>query len=266
MWIVHIRGKQRYYKCLQVVNMDNRVIKKVLKLEKPLAQGEKVYRELKQAILDGDIKRGTWIQEEQICKAFEASRTPVREAFSRLKGENILEIMPRKGARVVDMNALQLGDLYEARANIELFYFLKSANSFTREDYLHLKNELSEIEQKLLNTEEYSEEWEAYRKTFTRIDRNFHDRLILNCGNEYWVKFYWQIRDLIVISGNVRSFSSTSMRSVIKEHYEILEALIDERFEDARDLMSEHIINTYHHEEKNMRRQEMQQMTNNLTD
>ena len=239
---------------------------KFLNLEKPLAQSEKVYRELKQAILDGDIKRGTWIQEDQICKAFGASRTPVRETFSRLKGENILEIIPRKGARVVDMNALQVGALYEARANIELAYFLKSAKSLTREDYLHLRTELSEIEQNLLNTEEYSEEWEAYRKTYTRIDRNFHDRLILNCGNEYWVKFYWQIRDLIVISGNIRSFSSASMHSVIKEHYEILEALIDERFEDARDLMSEHIINTCRHEEENMRRQEMQQMTNNLTD
>jgi DNA-binding GntR family transcriptional regulator len=235
----------------------------LINIEKPL-QCQKVYRQLKQAIHDGDIKRGTWIQEDQICKVLGASRTPVREAFNRLKGEGILEIVHRKGARVVDMSAAQIGALYEARMHIELIYFLKSAKSLTREKYRQLKNELSEIERKVLNSEAYSEEWEKYRKKYVRVDRNFHDQLILECGNEFWVKVYLQIRDLITISGAKRSFTSEGIKSAIREHHEILDALIEGRFQDARDLMANHIMNTLRYEENDMRQQEMADMVNNI--
>ena len=60
-----------------------------------------------------------------------ASRTPVREAFNRLRGEGLLEILPRKGARIINMSGAQLDALYETRALIELAYFEKSATTFT---------------------------------------------------------------------------------------------------------------------------------------
>lgn len=162
------------------------------------------------------------------------------------------------------MSAAQIGALYEARMHIELIYFLKSAKSLTREKYRQLKNELSEIERKVLNSEAYSEEWEKYRKKYVRVDRNFHDQLILECGNEFWVKVYLQIRDLITISGAKRSFTSEGIKSAIREHHEILDALIEGRFQDARDLMANHIMNTLRYEENDMRQQEMADMVNNI--
>lgn len=232
---------------------------KALSSRKSQNRRSEVYRTLKQAILDGEIERGTWLQEDQVCQVLKASRTPIREAFNRLKGEGLLEIIPRKGARVIDLSSAQIDSLYEARANLELTYFDKSIRSLKPQDYEQLKEELCAIESKLLDSEQYSEEWDHYRKEFSAIDRAFHDRLILACGNEYWVKIYFQIRDLIIISSIGRSFTHESVMGVIMEHRQILDALIEKDYSKARDLLADHIMNTRRYEDVNDHRQRVVQ-------
>jgi DNA-binding GntR family transcriptional regulator len=228
--------------------------------KEPLDLRESIYRKIKQSILDGDIMRGSWLQEDQVCKVLSASRTPVREVFNRLRGEGLLEIFPRKGARIIDMSGTQVDALYEARALIELAYFEKSATVFTSKDYEQFLNELRNFEEKYLNTPENSEKWEELRKVFSHWDRIFHDKLLIACGNEYWIKIYFQIRDLIIISSNGRSFAKESFDGAIQEHHQILDALCDGRYAEARKLLAEHILNTRRYDEMHLRRQRIKSM------
>jgi DNA-binding GntR family transcriptional regulator len=223
--------------------------------KEPLDLRESIYRKIKQSILDGDIMRGSWLQEDQVCKGLAASRTPVREAFNRLSGEGLLEIFPRKGVRIIDLSGTQVDALYEARALVELAYFEKSATAFTLKDYEQSLNELCDFEEKLLNTPEHSEKWEELRKSFIHWDRTFHDKLLMACGNEYWIKVYFQIRDLIIISSNGRSFAKESIHSAMQEHHQILDALCDKRYAEARKLLAEHILNTRRYDDMKLRRQ-----------
>jgi len=221
---------------------------------------ESIYSKIKQAILDGDVMPGSWLQEDQICRMLSASRTPVREAFNRLRGEGLLEILPRKGARIIDMSGAQLDALYETRALIELAYFEKSATAFTSKDYEQFLNELRHFEEQLSDTPAYTEEWEELRKGFVRWDRTFHDKLLMACGNEYWIKVYFQIRDLIIISANVRSFTIETVKSAMHEHHQILDVLCDGRHAEARKLLAEHILNTRRYDDMHSRRQRVQSM------
>jgi len=221
---------------------------------------ESIYKKIKHSILDGDIMRGSWLQEDQVCKMLDASRTPVREAFNRLSGEGLLEIFPRKGARIIDMSGTQVDALYEARTLIELTYFEKSATMFTSKDYEQFLTELRDFEEKLLNAPEHSEEWEEHRKGYTYWDRSFHDKLLLACGNEYWIKIYFQIRDLVIISANSRSFTKETIKSAMQEHHQILDVLCDGRYAEARKLLAEHILNTRRYDDMHLRRQRIQSM------
>ena len=228
--------------------------------KEPLDLRESIYKKIKQSILDGDIMRGSWLQEDQVCKMLAVSRTPVREAFNRLSGEGLLEIFPRKGARIIDMSGTQIDALYEARALVELAYFEKSATVFTLKEYEQFLNELRNFEEKILNTPEHSEKWEEFRKDFSHWDRFFHDKLLMACGNEYWIKAYFQIRDLIIISSNVRSFAKESINSAMQEHHQILDALCDRRYAEARKLLAEHILNTRRYDDMHLRRQRIKLM------
>jgi DNA-binding FadR family transcriptional regulator len=131
---------------------------------------------------------------------------------------------------------------------------------FTLKEYEHFLNELCNFEEKLLSTPEHSEKWEELRKDFIHWDRFFHDKLLMVCGNEYWIKVYFQIRDLIIISANIRSLAKESIKSAMQEHHQILDALCDRRYVEARKLLAEHILNTRRYDDMQLRRQRIKSM------
>lgn len=74
---------------------------------------------LADAITSGGIAPGAEIDEQELAQRFGASRTPVREALRALAATGLVVIQPRRGARVVEMTAAQIGDLFELMAEIE---------------------------------------------------------------------------------------------------------------------------------------------------
>jgi len=72
-------------------------------------------------IIRGDFRGGEFIEEEKVSAAAGVSRTPVREAFHRLESERFLELLPRRGARVRQVTAQEMLQVYEARRLVEGF-------------------------------------------------------------------------------------------------------------------------------------------------
>ena len=73
---------------------------------------EKVYRTLRDEILSMVLKPGTIISTQEIAGLLGVSRTPVREAFIRLQGENLLDVAPQKGTAVA---LIDLDRVYQER-------------------------------------------------------------------------------------------------------------------------------------------------------
>lgn len=74
---------------------------------------------LADAITSGHIAPGAEIDEQELAQRFGASRTPVREALRELASIGLVIIEPRRGARVVEKTAEQVGELFELMAEIE---------------------------------------------------------------------------------------------------------------------------------------------------
>lgn len=74
---------------------------------------------LADAITSGRIAPGSEIDEQDLAQRFGASRTPVREALRDLASAGLIIIKPRRGARVMEMTAARIGDLFELMAEIE---------------------------------------------------------------------------------------------------------------------------------------------------
>jgi DNA-binding GntR family transcriptional regulator len=74
---------------------------------------------LADAITSGRIAPGSEIDEQDLARRFGASRTPVREALRELASAGLVIIEPRRGARVVEMTADRIGELFELMAEIE---------------------------------------------------------------------------------------------------------------------------------------------------
>jgi DNA-binding GntR family transcriptional regulator len=86
-----------------------------------MAAADRAYAFAKGRILNGRFPGGTFITEGNVAAAVGLSRTPVREAFSRLASEGLLKVYPKRGALVVPVSAAEVESVMEARLVVEQF-------------------------------------------------------------------------------------------------------------------------------------------------
>ncbi|MDN5721127.1 MULTISPECIES: GntR family transcriptional regulator [unclassified Corynebacterium] len=75
--------------------------------------GESVLQRLREEIITGALPPGTALSVPGIAARYGVSRSPVREAVQQLTVEGVAEYRPRAGARVAEMDAATLGQVFE---------------------------------------------------------------------------------------------------------------------------------------------------------
>src|SRR5512137_2238156 len=80
---------------------------------------DQVYEFLSNSIIEGRIKPGEKLLENELCHQFGISRSPLRECFRILEAEGLINISPRKGAFVREFDRQDLEDVFPVRAVLE---------------------------------------------------------------------------------------------------------------------------------------------------
>ena len=104
---------------------------------RPALHQELVER-LRDMIVEGRLAGGEAIDEWRMCEDFGVSRTPFREAMMVLAAEELVELIPRRGARIaglLDIAASQEPDGREVLNNIRygVFVVFRAPNAYTRD-------------------------------------------------------------------------------------------------------------------------------------
>ena len=163
-----------------------------------------------------------------LCEMLNASRTPVRDAVSRLEQEHLVSIKPKKGIRVnrVSMNSIK--ELFEVRCLLEPAAVLKYGNRIPDEVYARYTRQ---FQLKNLPTEE-----------LYRVDDEFHRMFISASGNRYFHTVYAMIADQVQ-RYRVLTANRPQDELAQDEHYEIAACCIRGEWSQASRLMLEHIEN-----------------------
>lgn len=77
------------------------------------------YQQLKTEIRTNRMPPGFQAPEPEIALRLGMSRTPVREALIRLQAEGLVELIPRRGARVLPISYADMKDIYEILTALE---------------------------------------------------------------------------------------------------------------------------------------------------
>lgn len=80
---------------------------------------DQVYRRLRQSIMHGELAPGERLRETEIAETLAVSRTPVREAISRLIGDRLVYELAAGGVEVVDTRA-EMEEIYTIREALEV--------------------------------------------------------------------------------------------------------------------------------------------------
>lgn len=74
---------------------------------------------LTEAILDGNIPAGSWLNEQEIAKAFNVSRTPAREAMKALDGKQLTQAGPNHTRVVASLSVDDVDTIFLVREVLE---------------------------------------------------------------------------------------------------------------------------------------------------
>jgi DNA-binding GntR family transcriptional regulator len=74
----------------------------------------RIYQGLRQLIVSFEIAPGETLEESLLARRFGGSRTPVREALTRLAGEGLVVLLANRHAKVAPMNLRDIKDHFEA--------------------------------------------------------------------------------------------------------------------------------------------------------
>ncbi|MCR9215402.1 MAG: GntR family transcriptional regulator [Proteobacteria bacterium] len=81
---------------------------------------DKAYSAIKAEIISGRIQFDKFIDLKEVETQLGISRTPVREAMLRLQNENIVEIVPKRGIRILPLSVVDLKEYYQVITALEV--------------------------------------------------------------------------------------------------------------------------------------------------
>ena len=74
---------------------------------------------LRSMVFERQLAPGQWIDEKALAEAWSVSRTPLREALKVLAAEGLVELVPQRGCRVIELSDEDADDLFPVMALLE---------------------------------------------------------------------------------------------------------------------------------------------------
>ncbi|MBI5561897.1 MAG: GntR family transcriptional regulator [Deltaproteobacteria bacterium] len=183
--------------------------------EKPLTLRERIVDFIKDSVINGRLKPGERVPEQEIAENFGISRTPIREAFRQLESEGFITVTPRKGAVVSPITDKDVSEFYEIKSLLEGYAARTACPKLAPKD-------LKRLEGLNVQMERAAERHDV--KAFFNLDAQFHDTFLEACGNE-------KLRNLIYhLVQQFERFRITAlalpgrMKNSAAQHAEIIEA------------------------------------------
>ncbi|MFH0795517.1 MAG: GntR family transcriptional regulator [Candidatus Omnitrophota bacterium] len=206
------------------------------KINRPNLSDE-VYHALARRIIKQRLRAGTRLVENEMAEDFGISRIPIREALNRLAQDGLIELTPRKGARVKQLKIQDVEEVYDLRRILESFAIEKAATSIKKE-------ELSQIKRLLKKSEGPSKKRLEY---FLDSDLRLHSLFINCCNNGRLIKILKNLHNFINSFRILDAQYEERIRQAHQEHKDIVKALVEKDARRAKSLIEEHIENAKRH-------------------
>ena len=78
-----------------------------------------IFKTLRDRIVHGEYPPGMGLSEKDLCREFNVSRTPLREAFAKLEGMKLVTIIPRFGTNVSPIDINEIRCAFEIKIKLE---------------------------------------------------------------------------------------------------------------------------------------------------
>jgi DNA-binding GntR family transcriptional regulator len=137
---------------------------------------DRAYNVLEEMIVRLELKPGMAVSETMLSDMLGIGRTPIREALQRLARERLVQILPRRGIIVSDINVKAQLRLLEFRREVERLLARTAARRASSEERKRFLELAESMRAASIESDDLS---------FLRLDREFNDLCLQASRNEF---------------------------------------------------------------------------------
>ena len=191
-----------------------------------------VFETLREAILKGVLSPGQHLMEMQLAYQLGVSRTPVREAIRMLELEGLVNMVPRKGARVAAISEKSLCDVLEVRRALEELSVRLACTRMERDDL----EKLDSINQQFIRACQGDDVVQI-----ARIDESFHAVIYEAADNAKLLQLLNQMQNQMY-RYRIEYIKLKERRQIlVEEHKKIIHSLARRDADAAAEAINTHI-------------------------
>ena len=193
---------------------------------------QRIYEILKDQIINEELGPGERLLDDKLASSFGVSRTPVREALTRLTSEGLVEITPRSGVYVKKLTKKDVEEIYKIRKVLEGLA-AREATSIIDGKKLEQLNLLLKKAERSLNSDDY--------QPCIDFDVALHNSILENCQNSRLYSIITNLNTLIHVFRVRVARNKEKAKQALNEHENILKAIKARNPEKAEKMIIEHI-------------------------
>jgi DNA-binding GntR family transcriptional regulator len=192
---------------------------------------------LRELILAGALPAGTKLGEADLATRLDVSRTPVREALSRLAAEGLVDLVPNRGARVARWSDEDLEQIFELRLRLEPYAVGLAIPRLSDSDL----DDLDDLAQRMVGLGKPGRSQDL--DGIVHLNRQFHRTLINRAANPALASALLAVTHASVVNQNFHNYSPAALARSLAHHVEIVAAARVGNADWANAVMRSHLYN-----------------------
>jgi len=213
--------------------LNNKKIKKI-KFPPPRTMSEFIYNNLKEAIMNNELKANLRINEKELSEVFHVSRTPVREAVLMLAAEGFVKIDSYRRAIVKEVTFEELSEIIQVMGALDGLAMELVIDNLSPENIKKIEV-ITKKMRKCYETNSVDK--------FMQLNVSIHNELWRSVPNKYLRKMLYLTRDHKERYTYSRLYSYKklgSMKKSMKQHEELLDAIKAKDISTLKSLIVRH--------------------------
>jgi DNA-binding GntR family transcriptional regulator len=220
---------------------------------KRLNSSDAVYLKLRAMIDNLELFPGARITETEIARLLSVSRTPIREALQRLQLEGQVDVIPKQGCFIRNIDIDLINKFYDVRVTLEAQTIELACELMPAE---LLENMMAEW-----SPENLKNDYIHHIKTIRYKEESFHLNIAVGSGNQILGRYLEDVHRNIRVVRWLGFPDMDSIRDTYEEHFELCQIICSGNKRLARSAMKKHIQKS----QKLSKKVTLQQLAENRT-
>jgi DNA-binding GntR family transcriptional regulator len=185
----------------------------------PLRASERAYRILRDDIVEWRLVPGTVLGEVEQAVRLGVSRTPLREALSRLMTDGLVTSQSGRGLVVTDVSVDNIRELFDVRKALEVKAVRLAAKHHTGGTFSDLEREFYAVPELLASDD-------SDRSAYFDLVRRFDDAVDDAVDNDYLIVALNSLRTHLVRVRRIAKDNPERLAAAAREHLLIVQAIV----------------------------------------